>query len=195
MAEQINLDGENILDDYEGETLSDDESPSEKTPKEALLPIPEEKGPEFHQTLLKIKEYKRIFPDECQNVCIKNENKLTYEDLLNKIEECKIASSNRKNNSMHKLGFKGVLSAAELYVAPALKMDLRGFTNTAMEDEDLMKTLDEIALMQDWSTKFIPPEQRLLLGLGTLAFRINASNKAAMKQLKPPENEGNYDDL
>ena len=40
-----------------------------------------------------------------------------------------------------------------------------------------MKTLDEIALSQDWTTRNIPPEQRLIFGLGVLCLRINNANK------------------
>ena len=199
-TEQINLDGDNILDDYKenNNEFSDDEETEKETNKSnnITLIVPEIKGPEFYETLNKIKEYKRVFPNECKNVELKGDsNKHSYQDLLCKVDECKIACANRPNAQLHKIGFKALLSGMELYVAPSLKMDLKGFTNTAIADEDLMKTLDEIALMQDWSTKFIPPEQRLLIGLGTLAFRINAANQAAKKELKLPSNEANYDDL
>jgi len=88
------------------------------------------------------------------------------------------------------------LSAVELQCAPAVGMDLSGFTNTAITDQDLMKTLDEIALENDWGIKTIPAEQRLILGLGMIAFKINSINKAKAKiEAKPIDNEANYDDL
>ena len=198
MTEQITLEGDNILDDYKPEDveLSDDEeTPAETKPNKISLRVPELKGPEYYETLRKIKEYKRIFEEECKHVCLKNEKKLTYEDLLSKIEECKDAAANRKKSQLHKMGFKAVLGVAESYIAPAVNMNLKGFTNTAINDDEIMKTLDEIALLQDWTTKNISPEQRLLLGLGELAFRVNVHNKAAEKEMKLPEKEGNYDDL
>lgn len=196
MTEQINLEGDNILDDYKDDDgeLSEDEAPVQDVGN-IVIKLPEVKGPEYYATLTKIKEYKRLFPEECENVDIKNENKLTYEDLLNKVEECKVAAANRGNNSMHRMGLKTILSVAEIHVAPKMGMDLAGYTNTVMTDEELLRTLDEMALLQDWTTKYIPPEQRLLFGLGTIALRVNASNKAAKKELHLPENKGNYDDL
>lgn len=199
-TENIALDGENALEKYADDDVeleaSDDDGDSDDDRKPKLKPVIV-KTPEYFEILRKIKEYKRVFPDECDQIELKNEEKLTIYDLQSKLEECKDASANRKNNKIHQLAFKAVLHGTELHLAPAFNMDLHGFANTALQDEDLLKTLDEIALLQDWSTKAIPPEQRLLLGLGTLAIRLNAQNKAEKKKesLKLPEKSENFDDL
>ena len=202
MTEQINLQGDNYLNEYvaKNDELSDDEETNHENRKESktgdiVIVSPPVKGPEFEEKLLNFKEYKRLFANECEAIIIKDESKITYDELCFKLEECKVCVANRSNNSMHRHGFKTMLSVAEIHLAPKIGMDLSGFTHTAMNDDDLIKTLDEMALMQSWTTKFIPPEQRLLFGLGTIALRINAANKAAKKELKVPENQGNYDDL
>jgi hypothetical protein len=192
--ENIQLQGENILDDYQEENEEEQENEPQKKEKNVVIKLPEIKGPEFYDALRKINEYKRVFQKECEHIEI-NEKKMNLADLLSKIEECKECVANRKGNEIHKIAFKGILSASELYVAPALKLDLKGLTNTCMQDDDLIKTLDEISLLQDWSTKAIPPEQRLLLGIGQIAFRLNAHNKAKAKELEMPEKNENFDDL
>ena len=201
-TENIALDGENALEKYADDEIgvSDDESnyesDSDESRKPKLKPVIV-KTPEYFEILRKIKEYKRVFSTECAQVDLKNEEKLTIYDLQSKLEECKDASANSSSNKIHQLAFKAVLHGTELHLAPAFNMDLNGFANTALQDDDLLKTLDEIALLQDWSTKAIPPEQRLLLGLGTLAIRINAHNKAEKKKesLQLPEKSDKYDDL
>jgi hypothetical protein len=196
MTEEITLNGESILDGYEGNNgeLSDNEETHEETqPRKISLHIPEIKSPQFNEMLTQIKEYKRIFPEQCKNVCIKNENKLTEDDLLNKIEECKIATAGR--NPAHKVGFKFGLGLLEQHIAPAYGFDLRGLTNTAIQAEDLMLCLDELALSRSWTTKYIPPETRLLLGIGEIAYRVHAANTLAKTNMNMPQNKEKYDDL
>ena len=196
MSENIQLDGDNILDGYEDENneFSDsEESLHEEPKKQVIIKIPEPKGPEFYKVFAKINEYKKIFPQECGHIDV-DEDKITMHDIMLKLEECKRCSANREGNKMHRLGFKALLSITEVHVAPALKMDLRGFSNTATNDDEIMKTLDELALLQDWGSNYLSPEKRLLIGLGTLAFRVNAKNKADEK-LKLPENRENVADL
>jgi hypothetical protein len=197
MTEQINLEGDNILDDYEEENLLSDDEETHKEPKANHIPYvkTEIKSPEFYETLNKIKEWKRKFPGECVDIDIKNENKFTYEDVLNKLEQCKLAVSGRPEAQMHKLGFKFGLGLIETQVAPKMKLKLRGLTNTCCEDVELMKTLDEIALLHDLSCNVLSPEQRLLIGIAQIAYKVDAANRAAEKELKMPGNKENYDDL
>jgi hypothetical protein len=163
--------------------------------KGVTINLPELKGPEFYETLNKIKQWKAKFPDECKDIDIKNENKLTYDEALNKLEQCKLALSGRPNAQIHKLGFKFALGVVETHVGPKMNLKLRGLTNTCCEDVELMKTLDEIALLHDLSCNVLSPEQRLLVGIAQIAYKIDAANKAAEMELKMPGNKGNYDDL
>jgi hypothetical protein len=201
MTEEIQLTGENICDDYKpGNNFDEDRENEEETPnvlakKGVTINLPELKGPEFYETLNKIKEWKRKFPGECVDIDIKNENKFTYEDVLNKLEQCKLAVSGRPEAQMHKLGFKFGLGLIETQVAPKMKLKLRGLTNTCCEDVELMKTLDEIALLHDLSCNVLSPEQRLLIGIAQIAYKVDAANRAAEKELKMPGNKENYDDL
>ena len=198
MTENIELNGDNILDGYQDENnefSETEESVDEEPKKQVVIKLPEPKGPEFYRIYAKINEFKRVFPQECGHIDV-DEDKITLQDLHLKFEECKQCSANREGNKMHRLGFKAMLQVSELHVAPKLGMDLRGFANTATSDEEILKTLDEIAILQDWGA-YISPEKRLLFGLGTLALRVNAKNKAEEKEkkLKLPENKENYDDL
>jgi hypothetical protein len=202
MTEQINLQGDNILDDYEdtGETLSDDEETSEGKGKSGgtktiNLIMPETKGPEFYETLNKIKQWKAKFPKECADIDLNNESKITYEEALGKLDQCKSLVSARPEAQMHKLGFKFGLGVIETQVGPKMNLKLRGLTNTCCEDVELMKTLDEIALLHDLSCNVLSPEQRLLIGIAQIAYKVNAANQNAELALKMPGNKENYDDL
>jgi hypothetical protein len=196
MSEQILLTGENILDGYKEEPEEDDEPEEkpEKAPRESL-PIIEIKPPEYYEMLNKVKQWKVKFPLECKDVDIKNENKLTMDELVNKLEQCKQAVSGRADAQIHKIGFKMTLGIVECKLAPVAGLKLRGLTNTACADVEIMKTLDEIALLHDLHTNVIGPEARLLLALGQLAFKIDAANRNEEKVLQMPEDEGNIDDL
>ncbi len=83
----------------------------------------------------------------------------------------------------------------ETHVGPKMNLKLRGLTNTCCEDDELMKTLDEIALLHDLSSNILTPEQRLLVGIAQIAYKIDAANQIAEKPIKMPENEGNYEDM
>jgi hypothetical protein len=74
-------------------------------------------------------------------------------------------------------------------------MNLKGFSKTALADDDILDTLDEIALLQDWRTKSMPPEARLCISLGMLAMKVNAHNKKEEKKLSLPENSEEFDDM
>ena len=140
-------------------------------------PRVEPRTPEHFILIDKIHQYKKTFPEECKHIETDKFDKLSIVELQGITEICRKSAAERKDGQIHKLGFKAALSFTEIYIAPKMKMNLRGLTNTAMADEDLMKTLDEIALSQDWTTRNIPPEQRLLFGLGVLCLRINNANK------------------
>ena len=185
MAETIELESEtfDILQENENE-----ETEILPETEEINLPIinklppkpkVEPRTPDHFALIDKIYSYKKTFPKECEHIQTDKFDKASLAELQGVAEMCRKCAAERKDGQIHKLGFKAALSFAEIYVAPKMKMNLRGLTNTAMQDEDLMKTLDEIALSQDWTTRNIPPEQRLIFGLGVLCLRINNANKLA----------------
>jgi hypothetical protein len=199
MTENINLEAEDIMGDFnDGDHDENEDEEEEEEVVGAQLPQSVEiKGPEFYQKLNKLKEYIKVFPDECRDISMKNSQNFSFELVNNKLEEAKFAVANRKGaGKTHRLLFKGGLSVLEMEIAPMVGMDLAGFTNTAITDDDLMKTLDELALENDWGMQTLKPEQRLILGLGMIAYKIDAHNKAAKKiESRAPENKANYDDL
>ena len=186
-TENIELEGEKLdilqeNNEEETETTPDFEE-IELSTLNKLPPKPkiEPRTPEHFALIEKIFSYKKTFPNECAHIQTDKFDKLSFAELQGMAEMCRKSAADRKDGQIHKLGFKAVLSFSEIYLAPKLKMNLRGLTNTAMKDDDLMKTLDEIALAQDWTTRNIPPEQRLIFGLGVLALRINNANKLTEK--------------
>jgi hypothetical protein len=195
-TEQIELGGENIFEGYKEEPEEDDEPEEkpEKTPR-VTLPIIEIKPPEYYKMLNNVKLWKVRFPLECKDIDIKNENKLTMDELVNKNEQCKQAVAGRGDAQIHRIGFKMTLGIVECKLAPAAGFKLRGLTNTACADTEIIKCLDEIAMIHDLHTNTIGPEARLLVALGQLAFKIHAVNTNEEKVLQMPEDEGNIDDL
>ena len=179
-TEKIELEGEklDILQENENEETAETEEINlpiiNKLPPK---PKVEPRTPDHFALIDKIYSYKKTFPNECEHIQTDKFDKASLAELQGVAELCRKSAAERKDGQIHKLGFKAALSFAEIYVAPKMKMNLRGLTNTAMQDEDIMKTLDEIALAQDWTTRNIPPEQRLIFGLGVLCLRINNANK------------------
>ncbi len=108
MTENIQLDGANILNDYKpGNNLDEDKQTDEEThgallKKGITINLPELKGPEFYETLNKIKQWKSKFPDECKDIDIKNENNLHMRkfsiDLNNAKLPCPVAPMRRYIN-------------------------------------------------------------------------------------------------
>jgi hypothetical protein len=193
-VENIDLpEGEDVFEGYD--KGSEEENEKDKEEKNNIPNLQEVKTDEHYAIIDKIRGYKKTFANECSAVDVKKIDRMSLPELIRKLEECKAATADRPGAQIHKVAFKAVLSGTEIYVAPALNLDLRGFSKTAMDDDELMKTLDEIALLQDWSTKNIPPEQRLVLGLGMLAMKINGHNKREAKRLSMPENIDEYDDV
>lgn len=207
MTENIVLEGE-TLGILEENKENENEGGESSEIEEIRLPIAnkpppkprvEPRTPEHYELIDKILLYKKTFVVECANIPTDNFDKLSIAELHGRIELCKSAAADRPNSQMHKMLFKTALSFGELYVAPKLKMNLRGLTNTAMQDEDLLKCLDEIVLSYDMSTRHISPETRFVMSLSMLAIKVNAHNKQleklAEKPMELPAQTEKFEDL
>jgi hypothetical protein len=180
---------EGVNDTQEPETSKGPDHPEHFEP-------PRPKSDEELAIISKIMTYKKTFKHECKHVDISTLEKLTYPQIVMKLDECKMALASRDKNKVHRIAFNGLLSFGEVYIAPSLKLDLKGLAATAAKDEDIMQCLDEIALLNDWGVgSTATPEMRLMFGLGMLAMQVNAHNKNKNRVIKPPDNEDETGDL
>ena len=144
--EQINLNGDDMMEGYNQEN-DDSEMENVSIASQFSKEFVETRTEKHFELMEKVRKYKSTFEVECKDIVISDLDKLSLQELEDKLVECKNSASRRGGNgSMHRSAFKAMLSFGELYVGPAVKMDLTGLTHTAIQDVDLMKCLDECAL-------------------------------------------------
>jgi hypothetical protein len=169
-----------LFEEYTQDTGEEDEETQEKTPKKAGKTVnivrPPERSAQFYKDFTKIGEFKRVFAKQCDEVSLKGSETWGDREAAMVLDRCKMLTSASSTNSAHRVAFKCALGVAENKIAPMLRMDITGFAELAGNDPAILQALDEVALLNDWNF-VMTPEQRLIMGLGTLAMRLDAVNK------------------
>jgi hypothetical protein len=175
-----NEENENLFREFTEETPDNSEEIPKKPTKAQTKPIkiirPPERSAQFYRDFNKINEFKRVFAKQCEEVNLKGSETWGDEEAAEVLDRCKMLTSSSNSGSAHRIAFKCALGVAENRIAPMLRMDITGFAELAGNDPAILQALDEAALVNDWNFT-MTPEQRLVMGLATLAVRLDAVNK------------------
>jgi hypothetical protein len=175
-----NEESDKIFEEFTQETGDDFEETPKKPAKVQAKPIkivrPPDRSAQFYKDFSKINEFKRVFAKQCAEVNLKGSETWGDDEAAEVLDRCKMLTSSSNSGSAHRIAFKCALGVAETKVAPMLRMDITGFAELAGNDPAILQALDEAALVNDWNFT-MTPEQRLIMGLATLAVRLDAVNK------------------
>jgi hypothetical protein len=175
-----NEESDKIFEEFTQETGDDSEETPKKPAKVQTKPIkivrPPDRSAQFYKDFSKINEFKRVFAKQCAEVNLKGSETWGDDEAAEVLDRCKMLTSSSNSGSAHRIAFKCALGVAENRIAPMLRMDITGFAELAGNDPAILQALDEAALVNDWNFT-MTPEQRLIMGLATLAVRLDAVNK------------------
>jgi hypothetical protein len=143
-----------------------------------------EKNPEKKDNILsdklsiikKINQYKALFPDDTKSINTSNIDNLTPDKLKEKLKSIQgLVESRGSVNGTRSFFILGVNSLEKYdYV---LKMKLQGLTMTVANNEELLKTCDEVSVKYLSVLSQTDPLLRLFLGLGSIILALDMKNK------------------
>ena len=138
------------------------------------------------QTLtVRLGRYLRSFPDECAGF------KLTRKHLERKglgalrelAQDVQHAVGTRRTGEQLKSLFLAGVHAAELTL-PILGLEVAGLTNIVAGHEDLLKTVDELAISRD-AAVYVLPEIRLAAAVAQICLALDSHNRAKTPGVTP----------
>ena len=165
----------------EGEPVSihepaDDDG--EDDPEEAAA-VPEELTPEEKETrrqlLRKIGRYKALFGKELTDITTTGLDKMPLAALQDLATDVEFLVGTRRSARAVRGLFLGGIQAVEL-AGPLIGFRLQGLANVAAASEDLLTTVDEVAVKYE-SQLYVDPVARLALGIMQLAVAVDSHNR------------------
>ena len=165
----------------EGEPVSihepaDDDG--EDDPEEAAA-VPEELTPEQReerrQLIRKIGRYRAIFGKELSDVKTKGLDSMPLASLKDLATDCEFLVGCRRSSKAIRGLFLGSLQMVET-VGPMVGFKLAGLANVASQSQDLLETVDEVAIAHE-KALYVDPVARLALSVMQLAVAVDAHNR------------------
>ena len=165
----------------EGEPVSihepaDDDG--EDDPEEAAA-VPEELTPEQReerrQLIRKIGRYRAIFGKELADVKTTGLDSMPLASLKDLATDCEFLVGCRRSSKAIRGLFLGGLQGLEL-CGPMVGFKLAGLANVASQSQDLLETVDEVAIAHE-KALYVDPVARLALSVMQLAVAVDAHNR------------------
>ena len=165
----------------EGEPVSihepaDDDG--EDDPEEAAA-VPEELTPEQReerrQLIRKVGRYRAIFGKELTDVKTTGLDSMPLASLKDLATDCEFLVGCRRSSKAIRGLFLGSLQMVET-VGPMVGFKLAGLANVASQSQDLLETVDEVAIAHE-KALYVDPVARLALSVMQLAVAVDAHNR------------------
>ena len=184
----------------EGEPVSihepaDDDG--EDDPEEAAA-VPEELTPEQReerrQLIRKIGRYRAIFGKELSDVKTTGLDSMPLASLKDLATDCEFLVGCRRSSKAIRGLFLGGLQGLEL-CGPMVGFKLAGLANVASQSQDLLETVDEVAIAHE-KALYVDPVARLALSVMQLAVAVDAHNRqkeAAVVAVAPAPPQASYE--
>ena len=146
---------------------------------EEAPPVPEELTPEERETrrqlIRKISRYRAIFGKELTDITTTGLDKMPLAALQDLATDVEFLVGTRRSARAVRGLFLGGLQAAEL-CGNLIGFRLQGLANVAAASEDLLTTVDEVAVKYE-SQLYVDPVARLALGIMQLAVAVDSHNR------------------
>ena len=195
MPEVIQLEGSPA--DLLGNAAQEDEAGSEPeaaqeddNDDEAVsIHMPEQLSPEDkeerRQLIRKIGRYRALFPAELADVQTTGLDSMPLEALRDLGQDVEFLVGTRRSAKAVRGLFIGSLQGVEA-AGPLLGLQLGGLANVAASSEDLLSTVDEVAVKYE-SSLYVDPVARLGLAIVQLALAVDSHNRRAPAPVPPTQ--------
>ena len=150
---------------------------------------PEQLSPEDKETrrqlIRKVGRYRALFPKELEDIATTGLDSMALEALRDLGQDVELLVGTRRSGKAVRGLFIGGLQAVET-AGPLLGLELRGLANVAASSEDLLSTVDEVAVKHEGSL-YIDPVARLALAVVQLALAVHSHNRRAPTPVPPAQ--------
>ena len=135
---------------------------------------PEEKE-ERRQLLRKIQRYRSLFPKELDDISTSGLQTMPLTSLRDLAVDVEFLVGTRRSAKAVRGMFIAGLQAGEL-AGPLVGLELQGLANVAASSEDLLLTVDEVAVKYE-KILYVDPVARLALAIAQLALAVDSHNR------------------
>ena len=151
-----------------------DEAIPEQTPEQPEQLSTEQKE-ERRQLLRKIGRYRAIFAKELTDIQTTGLDTMPLDALRDLATDVEFLVGTRRSAKAVRGMFIGSLQGLEV-AGPMVGFKLDGLANIAASSEDLLATVDEVAIKYE-SQIYVDPVARLAMGIAQLALAVDSHNR------------------
>jgi hypothetical protein len=165
------------------ETQEDDDATSTVTIHEVPRQLSTEEKEERRQLIRKVGRYRALFPAELADIQTTGLDAMQLEALRDLGQDVEFLVGTRRSAKAVRGMFLGSLQGVEA-AGPYLGLQLHGLANVAASSEDMLSTVDEIAVKYE-SSLYVDPVARLGLAVVQLALAVDSHNRRAPTPAQP----------
>jgi hypothetical protein len=166
------------------ETQENDDASSTVTFHEPPRQLSPEEKEERRGLIRKIGKYRALFPAELADIQTTGLDAMPLEALRDLGQDVEFLVGTRRSAKAVRGMFLGSLQGVEA-AGPYLGLQLHGLANVAAASEDMLSTVDEIAIRHE-SSLYVDPVARLGLAVIQLALAVDSHNRRAPTQASTP---------
>jgi hypothetical protein len=145
-------------------------------PEITTVELSSEEQIERRKLLRKIHRYSSLFKNEVKDMPLENAPTLPLTQLRVLSEDVEFMVATRKSSQASRTLFLSSCTVAETISKP-FGLKLTGLTNVCAANEELLSTVDELAVKYE-SNMMVSVEQRLMLQMGQLCIAIHRHNSS-----------------
>ena len=160
-----------------GDAGDDDGADSQVSIHEPPRQLSAEEKEERRQLIRKIGRYRALFPKELEDIQTGGLDSMPLEQLRDLGQDVEFLVGTRRSAKAVRGLFIGGIQGVEA-AGPYLGLELRGLANVAAASEDLLSTVDEVAVKYE-SSLYVDPVARLGLAVVQLALAVDSHNRRA----------------
>ena len=176
-------------EDDAGEQDTQEDDDGQEEDDVVSIHTPEQLSPEDkeerRQLIRKVGRYRALFPTELADIQTTGLDSMALEALRDLGNDVEFLVGTRRSAKAVRGMFIGGLQAVET-AGPLLGLELRGLANVAASSEDLLSTVDEVAVKHE-SSLYIDPVARLALAVVQLALAVDSHNRRAPAPTTPTQ--------
>ena len=145
--------------------------------------LTDEQKEERRQLIRKIGRYRALFRKELEDIHTGGLDQMPLDALRDLGRDVEFLVGTRRSAKAVRGMFIGALQAGEV-AGPFVGLELTGLANVAAASEDLLQTVDEVAIKYE-SQLYVDPVARLGLAVAQLAFAVDAHNRRKREAVVP----------
>ena len=144
-----------------------------------------EEKEERRQLIRKVGRYRAMFPAELADIQTTGLDSMPLEALRDLGQDVEFLVGTRRSAKAVRGLFIGGIQGVEA-AGPLLGLELRGLASVAASSEDLLSTVDEVAVKYE-SSLYVDPVARLGLAIVQLALAVDSHNRRAPTPVPPTQ--------